>query len=201
MLGGRSKGNVLGNRNNPSCMTGKKMVARSAIVAALSLLLSLVFAIEQPESSLMEKHPSIEWIREVCSRVDGWTYVMTRTCLGSFGGPRPKRTKLISNRVWFKELARGCAGKRLPSADEAGITQTLPDGRVAGGAELTSTQTYPVAFGDAVYQAWAGNEPAATLSASNVEQLDCQPSGCTPRWDIAELGEVLALFDVQSLTS
>ena len=163
----RTDTNPLGQEKYPCVKHANLMVARSALLMAFAMIKMLCFCLEQPHSSLLAKHPLMQWVAARSMLLPGANFLEVNTYMGAFGGPRPKRSNLYSNRPWLHKLERDIAGKLFPSCEDDGIVEKLPDGRMKGGSNLKQTQVYPDEFAEEFYKEWSKAEPAYTKELEN----------------------------------
>lgn len=87
----RSRTSPLGDPNVPSCRAANIIVSRVAILAALAHSRHVYFAVEQPMSSLMPRHPRME---DLATRL-GSVWQEVRFWMGNYGHFSPKPSKVF----------------------------------------------------------------------------------------------------------
>ncbi len=194
---GRSETNVMGNRNSQAVMKANIMTTRCALLILLACAKSSAWVLEQPSTSLMTRHPALQWVQELCVKHPSlMQWVEVSTWMGQFGGGSAKHLTLCSNRQWLFALSRPKPG---PMCSEPGVVSKKPraDGSVAinGGPALKATQTYTAEFGEAVLGAYVGAEmdshdplPEDALSSDDDDSYDV----ATHAWEHGAFEDVLS---------
>ncbi|CAK9096788.1 Uncharacterized protein SCF082_LOCUS45422 [Durusdinium trenchii] len=132
----------LGDPNSPSCNKANLLVARTCLALLLIIARGSTFVIEQPNSSLLYRHPRFNALMRLT------TVFKQSFWMSGWGGKTPKRTVLWSNssavRVFkTKPKHRVKRGKSLTDKyrDSSGKV------RYKGNKNLRSSQQYPLRFG------------------------------------------------------
>ena len=130
------------------------MVARCSLLMMVTASLGCAFGLEQPQSSLMQRHPCLLWLQLAAHRLPQiMEWYEVKTWMGQFEAETSKPTCLYANRKWLYALARSrpAAGawKRIVKVEVVGSKKT-----VTGCAGLKETQSYTDCFGDAVLQSY-----------------------------------------------
>lgn len=147
----RTKLNPLGRQELPCVASANLMVSRSVLLMRLCAAKGGTWILEQPMSSLMIYHPRLQDLARECQ------IFKTSFCMGAYGAPSKKPTKLYSNRDWI-----GGFQKKLPPKTKfANLDISRPGINIAGqaivtgGKGLKETQTYPPQFGKTVSKHFA----------------------------------------------
>ncbi len=207
---GRSESVPMGNTTFGMVACANNMTARTGIVIALCYVQLKAWCLEQPDKSLMKCHTTLAFIKAVCDIIApfpagplafDWIEVVTH--MGHFGAERPKKTELISNCNFIRQLQRltpGPPGRVFPSMTESGIAFIRTDKRVTGKSDLKNTQAYTDDFADHVFEAWNGVWHGGDNSDRDVRvPLEhvlnrVNDNFAREAWAIAEVGEALQLF-------
>ena len=130
-----------------------RMVARCGLLILLVIASGCNWIVEQPSSSLMKLHPTIEWIKSKEHAMVNSVWHKVDTYMGAFGAKTIKPTQLWGNTRIVLALARERPrDTTCDSSDVAIVTKDPVTGwkRTTGGPGLKSTQAYTDEFGEAV---------------------------------------------------
>ena len=107
---GRSSSDPMGDNSSAVVRHANCMVARCCIIIYLAAARLVTTMVEQPASSLMEKHDRMQTLMSKLS----WRKV--RTYMGSFGGETMKATMMYGGMKWLTQLAREMPSKDFTAA-------------------------------------------------------------------------------------
>ena len=165
----RSSGRRLGDTLRQQVRDANCMVARVVLLAILTTCRGLVWIIEQPANSLLEKHPRFQLL---LSRMP--VYRIT-TYMQAFGGPSLKPTWLYSNSPLIDELARKPSGERSATRVEmvkaCGRGESTGRIKYTGGDDLKESQTYPREFGLALVEWYTRHRAHFEQRAKDIVQV------------------------------
>ncbi|CAK9002504.1 unnamed protein product [Durusdinium trenchii] len=135
----RSDSCPMGDLNSPAVRLGNLLTARTIVILMILAAQGVWFALEQPSSSLMEKHVLFQ-------RLVGLVSIRRMSIMmGDFAGPTLKPTWLYSSHVDVQDIERFKVARRLDPQRE--MVRHYQDGkgraRITGGSALKSSQTYP----------------------------------------------------------
>ncbi len=174
----RSGWNPLGDQSLKQVAGANKMVSRMCLICRLLNARNVWWVLEQPQSSLMEKHPRFQ---ELVADSDVYE---ARFSMQIHGAETRKPTVAYSNRPEVIELTKGksSAMRKLTKADLQIIVKSVRyDGKVQikGGKDLKATQAYPRGFGQKLVRMHKNNcraldvdidFPAAKFAKTEVSQ-------------------------------
>jgi len=173
---GRTSENVYGNTALQCVRLANLMVTRTTILAIYMMCRNIRWMLEQPSSSLMEKHKRMLFLRSVGQappfQAAAWASIFT--WIGAFGGHVAKPTRLYGNcAVCLNSLKRERPDLTLFRAQSDGVysvdINAAGKKTVSGGPGLKATQHYPESFGRAVQQAFA---EAPTFQNDDVDNVE-----------------------------
>ena len=165
--------------------------ARSALLIVWAYVRGLAFVLEQPHSSILFKHPAMNWVAAMA--VDkGLIWHLVETYMGHFNSTTLKKTVLASNATWTHSLARDHPGQ-MPSASKTCTTKTRADGKKTTTGDKTGilkgTQAYTAEFGAAVAEGFVNMTDFFTEGldhSAGQEELD-ENVNCDIAWEDSEL--------------
>jgi len=144
---GRSSGTPLGNQQYQSVRDANVMTARVMILCLLAAAKGCWFTIEQPSSSLMERHPTFQRLLTLLN------VRRLSMAMGDFGGATPKSTFLYSSHTEIDELLDHKATSTYSGPKPEMVVKYIDKSgkrRCKGGAGLKDSQHYPRQFGVAL---------------------------------------------------
>ncbi|CAL1143856.1 unnamed protein product [Cladocopium goreaui] len=141
---GRSGDSPMGFQHLQQVADANLMVARTVIYLYIMSLLGCCWCIEQPSSSLLEKHVAFQWLCKQTRvyRVFVW--------IGSYGHDCCKPTFLYSNYKFFHKLYLPLPCREWTSNMVKRYIDSNGIPRICGDSDLKASQHYPRRFGCAV---------------------------------------------------
>ena len=173
----RSKTAPLGDACSWSATNGNLLAARSALIMLLLMALGAGWFLEQPANSIMASHPSLEYVKELASKLPKLCeWHAADSFLGAFGAQSLKPVTIRSNKQWVWSLAT--SRPSLASFDSSDITEVTDSGldmmtgkrkqAIAGKKGLKQTEQYPDAFGHAFMDAYI----CMQLESEPIDEVD-----------------------------
>lgn len=180
------------------------MVARTALIMAISYACFIFWVLEQPSSSLMTKMPALQIFQKAAEQCHLGEWHVVKTYMGLFGGDSPKALNLYSNSSpLVSQLSRNMRGQswRFKSGqDNQMVTKTTRAGKVAvtGGPKLKESQAYTPEFADAVLLAYLDAKSNLVEDLDDDEEFNFEASLTEPPpWADLRIEEVLAYIKPQ----
>ena len=180
----------MGNEASEHVWKANKLVSRLVLLILVGIVLHNVrFWVEQPGSSILEKHT--RWVE--LSQTLGGMLRTVHVWMGRYGGDTPKPTLLYTNSLEDLPEPPKSVRSSAPSVDGPSTYMNFVDasGRSCVNglrAGLKSSQTYPPGFGIAVASAHLRRDllgPGVALPALDSFMLSDDP------WSDADLAVVL----------
>ena len=194
----RCRGRPLGAQSVRSVHAANVMVARMVLLLLLLHAVGMFFLVEQPRGSLMEKHPSFQWLLGV---VKIWkkSFLMK-----NFGARTEKGTWLYSNHPEVNDIDQYYIPwhERCCASNVEMVRKTVnAAGKLCinGGRDLKGSQSYPRAFGCAVAKLFTRHQEEFTKRAVELHRAAwlgtwSPRSGSEDVWCKAELWSVFQLL-------
>ena len=191
----RSRQDIYGRVDLPSCHAGNIQTARSALLMLLCACRHVWWALEQPATSLMEHHPAMKHLKRLASTVGGHFFAWSKvqTYMGAFAGDTCKPLNIYSNARWIASLARTKPREFQPTNTDTVVCTVSDTGRrqVTDGKGLKETQSYTKEFGEAVLDSYVFGAANEVLKHDDVADDQFGINDDEHAWATAELGAVM----------
>ena len=181
-----------------SSSSATRMVARCPLLILLVSCLGNAWVLEQPKTSIMDLHDTLQWLQELSIMFPDWLrWIIVDSYMGAYNASTMKPTKFYTNRPWLYALARQ---RPKNSFTTTVVDKQVKNGKssVSGKPNLKSTQAYTSEFGHSVLDAYVFScmdQHACPDPIESDSDLDAEaPEGV---WELAGLDEVI-LFTKRS---
>jgi hypothetical protein len=145
---------------------GNCMVSRVMLLFALAALRGLIAILEQPESSIMVRHPHFQWLLNLIN------IFRVRVELGLFGAASQKPIHLYCTHALIGEITNYYVRDWFPPSDTYTVKH---DGQVSGTTALKGSENYPIPFGVGVAQLYSEHHTTLVMQGGVMRsQLDAQ---------------------------
>ena len=184
----------MGDTSRLFVLLGNQMVSRMVLVACLMRGKKVLMFLEQPLTSLMDKHKRMN-----SPAMDELFFI--KTWMGCFGGPTPKPSKIYASEfsalLPLKRKMTGALKKKLKSEGPQTTYDFIQDGRLktTGNKQVLKTsQVYPPEYGVQVVKSWK------TWRQHQVDPMDEDSSDsdyderARSTWPEADLQSVIAVL-------
>ena len=187
---GRSKARPLGHEQQPIVKAANTMVTRMVMTIYYVSSKWCGWMLEQPATSLMERHPRMQDLQEFARTKPGLIgYNSVRTWMGAFGGGTAKPTIIYSGENWLPELALAKPKGFKPKDGLEVVTNS--GGKVTGGRDLRGTHAYPPGFGKAVKDGYtSASRVGSSASAHDDSDDESADIHTDDEWEDADMASV-----------
>ena len=152
---GRSYDCPLGNQLRKKVRDANILVSRLVLLMALALGRGCTIAWEQPGGTLMHFHPKMRMFMQKFKIYEIWTW------MGMYGAPTAKATRLWCSHRWIRGMYQKLDKSKIPVYNGQEMVVEFHDvlglKRATGRKGLKSSQSYPLAFGEAFANKYSKN--------------------------------------------
>jgi hypothetical protein len=193
----------LGNTKISGVRLANLMVSRVILCLILVVCKGGWWVLEQPQGSLMERHPRFRWLCRVCN------VYRVRMTMADYGGDSLKPSWLYTNCPFLQTIADfKCPSEEVPNRTLA-VHYKNSAGKpcVRGGPDLKQSQAYPAGFGRALVRVFESH-PDELSRLANLQESPRKPAvrvsdvfkrdGHAAPWPDAKLCQALASLFVSS---